>query len=206
MDILVIGTGGLAREFSDWFASKVNIIGYSSQSDSEHKMFNMRGKLFTDAVTPDLIGTKFCVMAIGRPKLKRDIYEKYVRNGFVFPSLVHESSIVSASANLESGVIISPKCVVGLGVHLGAGTYLNFGVNIGHESVIGDFSHVNPGANIAGECKVGSQVLVGSGSTVVEKKQLGDLAVVASGSVVFNSVRQGATVMGNPARRMKAFS
>ena len=44
--ILVFGTGGLAREFADFFSRQVDIIGFSSKDNSEFTQFNLPGDFF----------------------------------------------------------------------------------------------------------------------------------------------------------------
>ena len=65
MDIVVIGTGGLAREFSSFFSSEVNIVGFSSTNTNEFNDFSLPGEFFGSDITPDIVGTKYAVLAIG---------------------------------------------------------------------------------------------------------------------------------------------
>ena len=119
MDVIVVGGGGLAREFTDWFAGQVNVLGYGTTDRAEYDAYGMKGYCWDDSVTPESAGTALAVLAIGRPKIKKRIYESYLSKGFTFPTLVHKTSLVSESAILAEGVIVSPGCIVGLGVRLG---------------------------------------------------------------------------------------
>jgi len=47
--------------------------------------------------------------------------------------------------------------------------------------------------------------LIGSGSTVLQGVRVGCKVTIASGSVVFSRVADGATMLGNPAKRMRSF-
>ncbi len=82
MDIVVIGTGGLAREFSAFFASEVNIIGFSSTNTNEFNDFSLSGEFFGSDITPNIVGTKYAVLAIGNPAAKQSVSEKLKKLGF----------------------------------------------------------------------------------------------------------------------------
>ena len=63
----------------------------------------------------------------------------------------------------------------------------------------------NPGSQLGGFTHVGNRTLIGSSSTILQGVNIGNDVTVASGSVVFAKVSDNSTVMGNPARRMRAF-
>lgn len=205
IEILVVGTGGLAREFTSSFAGSVRIVGYSSTNHAEHAEFGLPGTLFKGDIRPALVGTANVVIAIGDPAVRRAIHARLKPLGFSFPSLVHPSSVVSDRARLEEGVVVSPQCVVSPDVTLGALCYLNFCCGVGHDATVGRYVQINPGAQLGGFSVIGDGTLIGSGSTILQSVKVGAQATVASGSVVFSEVPDDATVMGNPARRMRAF-
>ena len=87
MDIVVIGTGGLAREFSSFFLKEVNIVGFSSINRSEFEDFALCGEFFGSNITPEVVGTKHAVITIGSPNAKRVVSEKLKSLGFGFQTL-----------------------------------------------------------------------------------------------------------------------
>jgi sugar O-acyltransferase (sialic acid O-acetyltransferase NeuD family) len=202
--ILIIGAGGLAREFTSWFKDRFEIVGYSSNEHKDHSEFNLPGALYTENVTPDLIGTDLAVICIGNPGVKKQVYNDFSRVGFSFPTIIHHSSVLSEWVTLKEGVVIAPQCVVSPNAKIGKLTYINFCCGIGHDALVGDFVQMNPGSQIGGGSKIGDEVLIGSSSAVLQGVSIGDGSTVAFGAVVFSRVSQGATVMGNPARRMPA--
>lgn len=205
--VVVIGTGGLAREFTSWFhqpGGSLEIVGYASTNHEEHARFGLPGCLFSDEIAPENVGTQEVVIAIADPAVRQKYAETLAARGFVFPSLAHPSSVVSGRAELAEGVVVSPNCVVSTHVRLEKFCYLNFGCGIGHDTFVGAYTQINPGAQVAGRVTVGEGVLIGSGSVVLQDVKVGARATVASGAVVFSRVAEGATVMGNPAKRMRA--
>ncbi|MYN09720.1 acetyltransferase [Pseudoduganella aquatica] len=203
--VLIIGTGGLAREFTAWCAARYTVAGYLSNNAEEHAAYRLPGRIFIDQVTPEQAGTRLAFLAIGSPAVKRQMHERLLQAGFSFPSFVHPSSSVAPASQLGDGVIVAPNCTVGPGVVVGRCSYLNFGCGIGHDAVLGDYCQVNPGAQIGGNAALDSAVLVGSNATILQKVRVGADATIASGALVMARVTAGATMMGNPAKRMRAF-
>jgi len=203
--VIFIGSGGVAREVTSWASGMVDIAGYATLDAEEHARFQLPGQVFPDNITPDLAGTDLAVMAIGLPHVRKKLDARLSAAGFRFVSLIHPSAVVAANVVVGEGSIICPLVNVSPNVTLGRLTYLNFCIGIGHDAVLEDYVQVNPGVQIGGFAKIGTGALVGSGATVREGVKIGDNATIGSGSVVFATVRPDVTVMGNPAKRMRAF-
>jgi len=202
--ILVIGTGGLAREFISFFSHQVEIVGFSSTNKNEFIEFNLPGIFFEGGITPSTVGTDMCVIAIGSPATKRKISENLKSKGFTFPNLIHTSSVAEIEfCGGTEGVIISPNCTLGSNIKFESHVYVNFMVGVGHDSDFHSYIQVNPGVQIGGFSTIESEVIIGSGATIRQGLKVGQGATVGSGSVVLTSVRTGITVIGNPARRLK---
>lgn len=205
MKVIVIGTGGLAREFCGFFSKEIEIVGFSSTEKVEFERYSLPGKFFGSEISPESVGTKYAALTVGNPHLKRSISAKLKNLGFTFPNLVHSSVVTASNIHKDSseGVIISPSCVIGSNVVFANHVYINFMVGIGHDASFGSFVQVNPGAQIGGVVSIGESVLIGSGSTVRQGLKVKQASTVGSGSVVLSSVRESTTVVGNPAKRLK---
>ena len=204
-DLIVIGTGGLAREVTDWISSTHKIIGYSSITAEEHSAFGLPGQLFGVNIVPSDVGTDQALVAIGDPGVRRRVYAKLQAAGFSLPSFVHPSASVSRKAILGPGVIVGAQSAVSPNVEIGLLAHVNFCVGIGHDAHIGDFVQLNPGVQVGGGAQIGDGTTIGSGATVLHGTKIGENAIVASGAVVFSRVPAGATMMGNPAKRLRIF-
>ena len=205
MSVLIVGTGGLAREFASHFSEFIDIVGFSSPKPEEHRKFQLPGAIFNHNVTPELVGTDLAVIAIGAPLVRKKIVGDLKNRGFKFPSIIHPSSVDSKLSTINDGVVISPNCTISPNVTLGDFTYVNFNCGIGHDANIGKFVQINPGAQIGGGVTVGECSLIGSGATILQGVKIANNATVGSGSVVFSRVKSDTTVMGNPAKRAKIF-
>jgi sugar O-acyltransferase (sialic acid O-acetyltransferase NeuD family) len=203
--ILIVGTGGLARELTAWCSNFFHIIGYTGTNENEHALFSLKGNYYTNDVTPSSVGTEYAIIAIGNPLVKARFYNELTKVGFKFPSFIHPSSVVAESADIYEGVIICPNCVISPNVTLKKLSYVNFSCGIGHDTIVGDFTQINPGVQLGGFTVIGEKVLIGSGAYILQGVSVGNGAIIGSGSVVFSKVSESVTMMGNPAKRMRAF-
>lgn len=208
MDILVIGAGGLAREFASYFcdgSQDLRVVGFSTLAHAERESFDRPEPLFFgDDITPAEAGTAHAVVALGNPFVKARLHQSLRQRGFTLPRFIHPSSVVSGRAELDEGVVVGPNSVVSPAVRIGALAYLNFCVGVGHDARVGAYSQLNPGVQIGGGSVIGEQTLVGSGAVILQELQVGERSTIGSGAVVLSRVASGATMLGNPAKRMRA--
>jgi len=126
--------------------------------------------------------------------------------------------------HVGQGAVVRPPffCDYGYNISLGDGVFLNFNcvildivaVTIGDRTQIGpavqiyaadhprDAATRRDGLEFGRPVKIGSDVWIGGGAIIVPGVTIGDGAVIGAGSVVTRDVPAGATVVGNPARRI----
>ena len=124
------------------------------------------------------------------------------------------------------GAVIRPPfhCDYGYNISLGKGVFLNFNCVILDvvKVTIGDGTQIGPGVQIltadhprdpvqrrAGlefgrPIAIGANVWIGGGALILPGVTVGDDVIIGAGAVVTREVRAGATVVGNPARELRA--
>jgi sugar O-acyltransferase (sialic acid O-acetyltransferase NeuD family) len=117
---------------------------------------------------------------------------------------VHRSAYVSSRAQIGHGNLIDNGAILSPGVKIGNHNLLNAGVVLGVGTTIGDFVQVGIGSLIQPGVTIGDDVFVGAGVTLVAGITIGKGARIGAGSVVIAAVKEGETVFGNPAQRVKA--
>lgn len=123
--------------------------------------------------------------------------------GFGFLSVIHPHAMVSAGAVVGEGVLVMVRGVVQTGAVLAENVLVNTGAIVEHDCRLESHVHVATGAVLCGGVSVGRASHIGAGAVVREGIVIGSGVVVGAGAVVVDDVRDGAVVVGCPAREIK---
>lgn len=213
--IVIFGAGGLGRETINLIQFRINGIYPNSY---ELLGFVVEEKYYKPDTVIDgypLLGTEkwiidhrddvCCVIAIGDYSLERErIFHMLDDSGVQLETLIAGNATVAPTASVGKGCYIGNGVLLSAGVVVGDGTFINSRCMFGHDVKIGDFCTFYPRATVSGYCAFGKHARIGGASYIVPHIKVGENAVIAAGSVVFSNVKAGTTVLGNPAKRMRA--
>lgn len=151
------------------------------------------------------LGERAWIMALGDLKLRRVLLNlaRGAEGGARAArasSAVHPRAFVSPTAVIAAGVFVGPGAIVHARAKIGPHATINSGAIVEHDCVIDENAHVGPGAALGGACHVGADTLIGLGARLLPGVRVGTGAVVGAGAVVLEHVRDGAKVVGVPAR------
>ena len=207
-NLVIIGAEGFAREIYDLVHycreqhPNLSVKGFLSDGPSNIEELGYPPVLSTVAdyqVHPDDVF--FC--GIGGVSSRKKTVEIIRAKGGTFINLVHPTAVISPSVKLGVGVGIKAYCVLASDVHVGDFTFMQSSVIMGHDVRIGDFCHINSFSFFAGYAKVCDGATVNAGARIIQNVVIGEKATVGMGSVVLKNVADGATVFGNPAKRIR---
>lgn len=153
-------------------------------------------KIFKDGVRFAFI----TVGSVGDTTVRRQLAESLLECGFQFPTILHSSAQIAASAKIAPGTFVAAGVVIQPGVRIGMHTIVNTGAIIDHDCIIGDFVHIAPGAVLSGGVEVGDDTHLGTGSRVIESRSIGRGCLVGAGSVVVEDLPDSCRAFGNPCR------
>lgn len=145
------------------------------------------------------------VIAVGEPRLKEKIRNKYDNPLISFPTLIHPTAIIADPSN----VIIGQGCIICAGVIITTDIIikdfvtLNLQCTVGHDTVVEEYSAFMPTVNISGEVNVGKGVYVGTGAKIINQVDIGEHTIVGAGAVVAKSLPANCTAVGVPAKPIK---
>lgn len=143
-------------------------------------------------------------IAIGDNKVRERLAARVQEAGFNLVSLVHQSAVLSESAEISGvGVLVMPSVVVNACARVEAGAILNTACVIEHECVVGAFAHISVGAKLAGNVRVGARCLLGINSCVLPNLSLADECVLGGGSVLVKNADEKGVYVGVAARRVR---
>ena len=211
-NLVFFGAGGLARETVQ-LINDINdrtptyrLLGFVVEEKYYKKNAMVGGYpvLGTEEWLLDNKEDVCCNCTIGTPSAKARIQRSLESQGVMFETLISPRTIIRERSTIGRGCLIpgAMGTIISVDCFIGDGVFLNGTVTLGHDVSVGDYSCVFSGTKITGWCKIGSEVFIGGNAYVVPKRKVGDHAIIASGSVVFTNVKEGTTVLGNPAKRM----
>jgi UDP-perosamine 4-acetyltransferase len=202
--IIVVGAGGHAKVVIDVLRSG----GWEPKGllDPSYPSAPVSGVpvIGTDESAADLRRQGFynAFVAIGRNDLRRRLSRELRALGFELPNAIHATASLSPSAVLGAGIAIMPNAVINAEAQISDFAIINTGAIVEHDCIVGEATHVAPRSALGGFCRLGQEVFFGIGAVARPESVIGDRAVVGAGATVVRDIEAGATVVGNPARRL----
>lgn len=207
--VIILGAKGIAHPALEIFNSnKVIVYGFL---DEDEKLHGQEINVVPVLGNPEdegflkLIGKKCeAFVAVDDNKYRQFLVKMLIENRKVQPiNAIHETSYISTDAALGHGNFINAKVTIGTGTKIGSHCIFHTGAIIDHESVLEDFVQIGAGSIINSSVTVKEGAFIGSGVTVVAGVTIGKNSRVGAGSVVISDVKDGETVFGNPAAKIK---
>lgn len=208
-NLIIIGAGGCAREALQW-AKDVNKL--------EHR-WHIKGFLCD---YPNHLDGKICdvsilaaiddyeigpedefVCGIGDSAGRKMVMDKMKARGGRFVNLIHPTAVIADSCSLGEGLIIYPFALISDNAKIGDGCIINMYSSVAHDCVLGEYCTISGHCDITGRCVVGDRVFMGSSSLIVPDTRIGSDVFICAGSTVMTRLRDGAKVLGTPAKLVK---
>lgn len=128
------------------------------------------------------------VGGIGKLEIRLEVFRRLRQAGFSFPSSVHPTAFIEASARLSDGVQVFPLAYVGSSAEIGFGCIINTGAIVSHDCKLADTCNLSPGATLAGGVEIGEGALIGMRATINLYVKIGARARVGNGATVKGDV------------------
>ncbi len=138
-----------------------------------------------------------------KPDLRLKLSTYYKSLGFDFFSLISSKSKISLSAKIGAGTIIQFDVNISSDSLIGDFVKLNTKCNIMHNATIGDYTTIAPNAVILGNVAIGKCCYIGSNSTVLPNISICDNVIIGAGGVVTKNISEAGTYVGNPVSGIK---
>ncbi|MCR5667265.1 MAG: acetyltransferase [Eubacterium sp.] len=143
------------------------------------------------------------VVANGEPQTKKEIYLQIKQAGFHLTNLMDPTAIISPTATIGEGVIVTPYSTINSNVTIGDNVLVQSYVRVGHDIKAESHCVISANTAIGGATIVGEGAFIGMGAAIKEELHIGEYAIVGMGAVVYKDVAAHAVVIGNPARETK---
>lgn len=209
MQLLVYGSGGFGKEVVD-IAERINDATPRWSGIAFVDDFRETGQYYgvplhrIESVL-EIWGAEDCevVVAVGEPSVRSRLFGSLRARGLKLATLVDPTSVISRSASLGMGVIVTSYCSVASSAVVGDNVVLNAKAIVGHDVKIGADTVVSSMVNVGGACTIGACSYIGMAAQIKQGLSVGDRTIIGMGSMVHDSVGDDLIAMGNPARPMR---
>jgi sugar O-acyltransferase (sialic acid O-acetyltransferase NeuD family) len=143
------------------------------------------------------------IIANGTPENRRVIYDRLISSGYQLTNLIDPTAIVSRTAKLGVGIIITPYSTISSDVILKDNVLIQSYVRIGHDIIVNEHSILSCNVSIGGRTVIGSDTYIGESAAIRDDLTIGKNTIVSMGAVVYRDIDNSVIVMGNPGRVIK---
>lgn len=206
--VLIFGAGSLGLTVLDLF-QRNNVVVYGLLDDNKDLHGREFGEVSVLGETDDdgylkLIGQKCeAFVAIGDGRVRKRLVKMLNERRKVQPvNAIHDTAVVSALASIGHGNLIAARAVINPYAEIGQHCLIQSGAVIESQAKIGDYAQIGTGSLVNSGVVVEEGAFIGTGATLIAGVTIGKNARVGAGSVVVESVEAGATVFGNPAKKL----
>lgn len=202
----VYGAGGFGREVLPMVRDQYIGAAYALIDDARA---DGRKVISFDSFLESPADAKSMVFAVADSAVRRRLVEKCLDAGLTdFPRLRAHPSVILDNVEIGQGAILCPFTTLTSDIRIGAFFHANAYSYVMHDCVIGDYVTFAPAVKCNGNIVIEDHVYVGAGAVIKQglpgrPLRIGHGAVIGMGAVVTKDVPPGATMVGNPARRMQ---
>ena len=215
-NIIIIGNSGAAREgywiFQDMLqadpslAQQYRFKGFLSWQGYVGDLKGLACHNLGEATYYTFSSNDHFIIGIGKPELRRDVFQFFKAQGAKFFTLCHPEASISPTAQIGEGNIFQVGCTVFCDSILGNANYLNGAVNISHDVYIGDFNFLGPFTIMLGCSKLGNTNTIAARCTILSKSKIGNNNIIAPSSVIYKGCGNNARMIGNPALKIANYN
>jgi UDP-perosamine 4-acetyltransferase len=204
LPVIVIGGGGHAKVLvSTLLLCRRKILGFVDLNPTAPPLLGVRCLGSDEAVGVHAPGDVQLVNGVGSASsttIHKDVYDRFIRQGYCFATVIHPSAVVASEVQIEDGVQVMAGAMLQPGSRVGANAIVNTGAVIDHDCVVGAHVHIAPRAVLSGGVRVNTGALIGTGACIIPGVSVGAGSVVGAGAAVIRDVPSGVTTVGVPAK------
>lgn len=142
MNLLILGAGGQGQVVKE-LAQNIGIFRKIDFLDDEPNNPYAIGRCYDCRKFVEEY--PIAIPSVGNYELRMKWIDMLIRNGFVIPTLIHRTAIVSPSAQIGYGTVVEAKVTIGANSRIGNGCIISIGATIDRSMVISDGTHIDCG-------------------------------------------------------------
>lgn len=200
--VIIVGSGGHAAELRDYIRhynqsspqEQIEVIGFIDDNADTHAHYGFEEPFLGGIKDHEVRTDTAYLMGIANLKYRRSIIEQFTSQGGTFIGLIHPTALVSPSAEIGEGTVISHNASVGPKVKIGKYNMLNSRCTIGHDTVLGDYNFISPKVALSGNTRIGNENMIGTNASTIPGAQIGNNNTIGAGMIVYKNISDNETV------------
>tara|TARA_Y100001980_G_C14493240_1_gene270039 strand:+ start:415 stop:1074 length:660 start_codon:yes stop_codon:yes gene_type:complete len=207
--LYIIGAGPFGRELLGWlkqdsiYTNQFYFAGFLDNRNSLLDNYIADYKIVGDPYNFTFSKNDFCLIGVADPFYKCELI-KNLKNHTSIISFVSSNAIISPTAKIGVGSIISPWVSISNDTNIGKYVTIMIGTKIGHDCDVQQFSSLMADVKLAARVNINKKVYIGLGAILINDISIGNSSIVGAGSVVLKSCKDQITIFGNPAKQIKS--
>lgn len=205
--LIIIGAGGMGRTMYDMARGS---IGYGTLYDIRGFIDDNIAALDNFDNYPPLIApiqgyqpdeNEVFICSIGGSARKKCM-EEIISKGGQFLTMIHSTARIGTNVQIGEGSIVGAYTTIGADAKVGKYNLIQSYTVIGHDSIIGNWNRIDTHVTLVGGTIVQDGADIHTSAMISHNVTIENNARVAACSFVIRRVKEGTTVMGNPAKKL----
>lgn len=205
--LIIIGAGGMGRTMYDMARES---IGYGTQYDIRGFIDDNTSALNNFANYPPVVApiqgykpkeNEIFICSIGGVARKKCM-EEIISKGGEFLTMIHSTARIGTNVQIGEGSIVGAFTTIGADAKVGKYNLIQSYTVIGHDSIIGDWNRIDTHVTLVGGTVVHNEADIHTSAMISHNVIVEKNSRVAACSFVIRRVKEGTTVLGNPAKKL----
>lgn len=203
INLIIVGTGAVAAEVTSFMQGAnykhngelIQIKGYLEFKEYRylHEEYEYTAPILGDLNSYTIQEGDYFIVANANVALRTKFVEILKNKGARFINLIHPTAIISKSAKIGVGNVLSPGCQIGPKAIVGDFNIMTSYSCISHDCKVGDFNSFST-CIVCGHAVIGNNNSFYIRSTVVPNVTIGNDCIIQAGMVVDKNIPNDTTV------------
>lgn len=143
--LIILGAGSHGAEVKE-IAKMLRIFGRIDYLDDDTSKEGVIGTWQDAAKFRESYGC--AIVAVGNRKLRELWLSRLTEMGYVIPTLVHPTAVISESAQIGAGTVVCANATIGTNAKLGVGCIISSSVTVARGATVEDWSHIDTSGSV----------------------------------------------------------
>ncbi len=205
--LIIIGAGGMGRTMYDMaresrgFGTEYDIRGFIDDNIAALDDFANYPPILAPIREYQPKQDEIFICSIGGGSRKKCV-EGILSKGGSFLTMIHHTARIGTNVEIGEGTVIGAFTTLGADAKVGKYNLIQSYTVIGHDTQIGDWNRIDTHATLVGGTIVQNEVDIHTSAMISHNVTIENHARVAACSFVIRRVKEGTTVLGNPAKKL----